>query len=305
MILLLALTSSPAWAAEATDSGSTPPKAQPSGPPAVTTPAVSNPAAVSSSAQTTTPSSPPTDAPAAATTAATSPAGTSDPTGSQAPASGVTLSGSVKAQSTLTPSEPLPGPYENDRKKVRNWLLEAKKRGVGLSAYMPVWNDMEGAVRAGASDKDVKTKLDGICRSISNQVRDSSKIQAFRPVKPKPGPDEDIEVVRVKWIGQKGSDPLFRDKADKWYNNAVDLLPREQRSDSQIRRKLHDQRDQIYKEMKSRWESGEKAWGPRQYVNMNQDMGQYRGVQFRNTNQERRTREETTDNVENNSQKNW
>lgn len=183
----------------------------------------------------------------------------------------------VRSGSTLLPSEPLPGPYEADRRKIRNWLVAANKKGVGLGAYLPVWNDIEGAVQTGASENDIKAKIDSICRSIENQVRESSKAQAFRPVKPKPDLDKDVEIIRVKWVGEKGSDPLFRDKADKWYNNAVDLLPREQRSDPIIRRKLHDQRDQIFKEMHSRWASGERSWGPRQYVNMNKDMNQARG----------------------------
>ena len=175
-------------------------------------------------------------------------------------------------------SEAGPGPYQLDRQKVRNWLLEANKRGVGLTAYIPVWDDMEASVKAGEPDAAVKAKLDKICRNIGDQVKNSSTIQTFRPKKPKPNPDEDVEVIRVKWVGPKGSDPVFRDKADKWYNNAVDLLNPEQRADPLIRRRLHDQRDSIYKEMSSRWKSGEKAWGPRVYKNMNQDMGvgQYR-----------------------------
>lgn len=183
----------------------------------------------------------------------------------------------IRSGSSILPSEPLPGPYEADRRKIRNWLVAANKKGVGLGAYLPVWNEIESSVQTGASEKDIKAKIDSICRSIENQVRESSKAQAFRPVKPKPDPDKDVEIIRVKWVGEKGSDPLFRDKADKWYNNAVDLLPREQRSDPIIRRKLHDQRDQIFKEMHSRWASGERAWGPRQYVNMNKDMNQARG----------------------------
>lgn len=149
--------------------------------------------------------------------------------------------------------------------------MEANKRGVGLHAYMPVWDDMEATVKAGAADAEVKKKLDTICRNIGDQVRNSSSIQRFRPVKPKPDPNEGVEYIPVRWIGEKGSDPLFRDKADKWYNNAVDLLTPEQRADPQIRRKLHDQRDVIYKEMSESWKTS-KNWAPSRYKNMNQDL---------------------------------
>jgi len=172
------------------------------------------------------------------------------------------------------PSEVSPGPYENDRKNVRNWLLEAKKRGVGLQGYIPVWEDMEASVKAKEPDATVKAKLDKICKNIGDQVKNSSTIQRFRPKKPKPNPDEDVEIIRVKWIGEKGSDPIFRDKADKWYNNAVDMLNPDQRADPLMRRRLHDQRDIIYKEMSTRYASGEKRWAPRLYKNFNQDLSQ-------------------------------
>jgi hypothetical protein len=215
-------------------------------------------------------SNPSVQSPAGAT--ATSTSSMSKPVATASPADSPAKPSSSKI------SEAVPGPYQTDRQKVRNWLLEANKRGVGLTAYIPVWDDMEASVKAGEPDAAVKAKLDKICRNIGDQVKNSSTIQTFRPKKPKPNPDEDVEVIRVKWVGPKGSDPVFRDKADKWYNNAVDLLNPEQRADPLIRRRLHDQRDSIYKEMSSRWKSGEKAWGPRVYKNMNQDMGvgQYR-----------------------------
>lgn len=205
-------------------------------------------------------------------------------TGAAAPATAATAASAAAAQpsksgSALVPSEVSPGPYATDRKKVRDWLMAARSRGVGLNAYIPVWDDMETSVKSGAPDTVVKTKLDGILKSICEQVSNSNKMQRYRPQKPKPNPDEGIETVRVRWVGgEKGSDPLFRNKADRWYNNAVDMLPREHRSDPEIRRKLHDQRDQIYKEMKARWDSGEKNCGPRTYKNMNQDMHQLHGV---------------------------
>ncbi len=215
-------------------------------------------------------SNPTVQSPAGATATSTSPA--SKPVATSSPVD------SAAKPSLSKISEAVPGPYQTDRQKVRNWLLEANKRGVGLTAYIPVWDDMEASVKAGEPDAAVKAKLDKICRNIGEQVKNSSTIQTFRPKKPKPNPDEDVEVIRVKWVGPKGSDPVFRDKADKWYNNAVDLLNPEQRADPLIRRRLHDQRDSIYKEMSSRWKSGEKNWGPRVYKNMNQDMGvgQYR-----------------------------
>lgn len=171
-----------------------------------------------------------------------------------------------------TPSEAAPGPYEVDRKKVRNWLLAAQQRGVGLGAYIPVWDDMENSVKSGAPEADVKTKLDAICRSIRNQVNDSSKMQAYRPKKLKPPDDEDVEIIRVKWVGkEKGSDALFRDKANKWYENSINMLPREQRQDATLRRRLWEQRDILFKEMQGRWET-ERQWAPKHYYNHNNDI---------------------------------
>jgi len=196
---------------------------------------------------------------------------TSTPSSSPVDSAPTPVANSAKAP-ILLPSEVAPGPYETDRRKVRNWLLEAKKRGVGLGAYIPVWDDMESTVKSGGSDAAVKTKLDTICRNIGDQVKNSSTIQRFRPVKAKEGPDEELEVIPVRWVGQKGSDPLFRNISDKWYQDALNLLNNDQRSDPQIQRRLHDQRDMIYKEMSQQWKT-ERKWAPKLYRNMNQDMG--------------------------------
>ncbi len=215
---------------------------------------------------------PPSGNAATAASTESAPAQTT-PTGNQTSTAATgPVAGTPPKTTAVLPSEPVPGPYENDRRKVRNWLLEAKKRGVGLNAYIPVWDDMESTVKSGGSDTAVKTKLDAICRSIGDQVKNSTAAQRFRPVKPQTAVEEGVEVVKVKWTGEKGSDPLFRDKADAWYQKAKSLLTPDERADPQLQRRLHDQRDVIYKEMSERYAS-EGRWAPRLYKNMNQDMG--------------------------------
>lgn len=248
--------------------------------PASTPAAVEAHSTPAGSAATASDATPATSPIAPSTPSQTTPAGnlTSTTTPPTTPADSASVAAKTSA---LLPSEVAPGPYENDRRKVRNWLLEAKKRGVGLNAYIPVWDDMESTVKSGGSDAAVKTKLDTICRNIGDQVKNSSSIQRFRPVKPtgvQEDPDIELqrnpngEVIRVKWIGEKGSDPLFRDKADAWYQKAKGLLNPEERADPQLQRRLHDQRDMIYKEMSERWKT-QKTWAPRLYKNMNQDLG--------------------------------
>lgn len=237
-----------------------------------TTPNLSEPVAPSKVVES--PAEPPSGNATAAVPAASDMApAQSTPTGNQSSTTATSpAAGTPPKTSAILPSEPIPGPYETDRRKVRNWLLEAKKRGVGLNAYIPVWDDMESTVKSGGSDTAVKTKLDAICRSIGDQVKNSTAAQRFRPVKPQTAVEEGVEVVKVKWIGEKGSDPLFRDKADAWYQKAKGLLNPDERADPQLQRRLHDQRDMIYKEMSERYAS-EGRWAPRVYKNMNQDLG--------------------------------
>ena len=69
------------------------------------------------------------------------------------------------------------GPYKNDREAIRAWLLQAKKRGVGINGYLAVYNDMENSVKQGMPDAAVKEKLDRISKSIGDQYTSSRKLQ--------------------------------------------------------------------------------------------------------------------------------
>ncbi len=281
LALILSLACAPAYAAtaEVTDV----PKPQSTSFPAVPSSApLAPPTETKLNGEVSTSATKPSTSPVTSPTGSQVPPPHAEPTAAIPAKAGSPVSAS-SAASTLEPSEASPGPYETDRKNVRKWLLTARERGVGLGAYIPAWDDMENAVKSGAPEEEVKSKLDAICRSIRNQVSDSSKMQAYRPKKPKPPADEDVEIIRVKWVGkEKGSDSLFREKANKWFANAVDMLPREQRQDATLRRKLYEQRDVIYKEMRGRWEAGEKNWGPKYYTNHNQDMGQSRDRNYSN-----------------------
>lgn len=214
------LTVQQTWAADSSAATSPPAATESSGSAATTpaaTPAATTPPAAASSA-----------------TAGTPPAGTT-PSASSTPAGTPTPAGAA-VSSTLAATAP--GPLQADRNKVRNWILAAQKRGVGISGYQRAFDDMENAVRAGEPEANVKTKLYSMLRAINDQYHASAKIQrnqleidrkaAFRTggLEPKKimyvGPEK-------KWQGKQVDDGVISEIAEQAYKKELYRLTEEQR----------------------------------------------------------------------------
>ncbi len=157
---------------------------------------------------------------------------------------------SKKAIETGIPSEASQGPLLSDRRHIREWLVSVKQRGVGISFYMPLYEDIETGVRAGVPEQVTHSKVQSICAKIAAQVKESSRLQRWRPVKPiKEKPERP-----VYWIGERRDDDALKVKANDWYNNALNLLgDKDDKERREVQSRLWRQRDAYLKDMRERW----------------------------------------------------
>ena len=140
------------------------------------------------------------------------------------------------------------GPYKEERSSVRNWLMQAKKRGVGIKGYLAVYNDMETAVKNGQPDNVVKEKLDRIHQSIGDQYESSRKLQA---------PGRKLSKQRSPYVDHKRGkrDLIFgneryntphevRRTCEEAERQAIRRLPPEWRGNLAVLQDLRNQRDE-------------------------------------------------------------
>ncbi|MBX9694819.1 MAG: hypothetical protein K2Z81_20695, partial [Cyanobacteria bacterium] len=66
-----------------------------------------------------------------------------------------------------------PGPLLEMRQQLWGQILEAKKRGAGVSNYITAFDSLEIEVKAGADEAKVKQKLMSIATSLHQQMRSS------------------------------------------------------------------------------------------------------------------------------------
>lgn len=156
---------------------------------------------------------------------------------------------SKKAMEAGVPSEPSEGPLLSDRRHIRQWLVSVKQRGVGIGFYMPLYEEIESGVRAKVPEQVTHAKVQSICTKIAAQVKESNRLQSWRPVKP----IKDKEERPVYWIGERRDDDALKVKANNWYNNALNLVGSEEREKREVQSKLWRQRDAYLKEMRDRW----------------------------------------------------
>lgn len=168
--------------------------------------------AADSSTAATSPPTATTAAPGAGAGAATPPAptGTTAPTGTP-PAGAAPAAG---ASNTLAPVAA--GPLKSDRSNVRNWILAAQKRGVGIGGYKNAFDDMENSVRAGEPQANIKKKLDSMLRAINDQYRSSTTIQKDRRPGVVTGGQAPYQIM------YKGEDPNNPEISKKWQGKPVD-----------------------------------------------------------------------------------
>lgn len=144
--------------------------------------------------------------------------------------------------------EASPGPLLGDRKKVHDWLLAAKKRGVGIKAYLGVYEKMEASVRAGEPEEKIRPQLDSLLRAISDQYKASRVMQSVRVQKPRRGraagsiPDDSSSYMGYKQP-IRSKDDIAR-ACERAELDALWRLPPEIRQDQDIRKELRRKREE-------------------------------------------------------------
>lgn len=147
--------------------------------------------------------------------------------------------------------ETAPGPYQAQREGIRNWLMEAKKKGVGINGYLTVYNDMEQAVEAGKPDSEVKDKLDRIQRSIGDQYTQSRKLQSpSRKITSKGSKSQKSDKVDINYGRNRYWTPHeIKKSVEIAERNAIQRIPDYLRNDEEVRQDLRRQRDEREKQI--------------------------------------------------------
>lgn len=74
-----------------------------------------------------------------------------------------------------------PGPVFEKRKQVYDYLLKAKKAGVGTTPYEKALADIESDVKAGKSEEEISKHLSSLTTSLAQQVRNFKAMKAAPP----------------------------------------------------------------------------------------------------------------------------
>ncbi len=90
----------------------------------------------------------------------------------------------AEAQSSSEAGAIAPGPLEEQRRKLYATILAAKGYGFGTTAYLNAFNALEGSVKDGASEKDIKVRLDSIVRGLEEQLKRSQELKVQKPAPP-------------------------------------------------------------------------------------------------------------------------
>jgi len=77
-----------------------------------------------------------------------------------------------------------PGPLQEQRKKLYATIMTAKNYGFGTTAYLNAFNSLEDSVKAGAAEKDIKSRLDSIVVSLEEQLKRSQQLKVQRAAPP-------------------------------------------------------------------------------------------------------------------------
>ena len=122
------------------------------------------------------PQAPPsTSAPAADSTA---PQPASDAASTTAPAPG-SAPAAASAGSGVTP-----GPLEPQRQELLGHIHTAGEHGIGTANYMMAFNAIEDQVKAGASETQIKPRVDSLNNALIEQLKRGAILKTQRPIPP-------------------------------------------------------------------------------------------------------------------------
>jgi len=86
-------------------------------------------------------------------------------------------------------AEPAEGPLLPLRKQLREQIIEAEKRGVGIKSYAEAFASLEEQVAGGSiGEDDLKKRITSIVTSLHGQIRKSNQLKATAKAAPKAAP---------------------------------------------------------------------------------------------------------------------
>lgn len=143
-----------------------------------------------------------------------------------ASASDATTDPSATAANATDEPQIHPGPLEDQRKKLYQTILAAKSYGFGTTAYMNAFTSLEDSVKAGAPEKDVKSRLDSIVHGLDEQLKRSQQLKIQRPAPPiaesSPPPSAMNLPSGVRSALQSGNtDGLIEKVKEKWFGGEI------------------------------------------------------------------------------------
>ncbi|HEY9786854.1 MAG TPA: hypothetical protein V6D17_15800 [Candidatus Obscuribacterales bacterium] len=81
-------------------------------------------------------------------------------------------------------AEVVAGPLQEKRQALLERIKAAGKAGIGISAYLGAFKALEDAVKAGAPEEQVQTRLDSLNRGLDDQMKRAQILKTQRPAPP-------------------------------------------------------------------------------------------------------------------------
>jgi len=77
-----------------------------------------------------------------------------------------------------------PGPMALERQKVLDMIFAAKEQKIGITAYLGAFKSLEDQVKAGAQEKQIKSRLESISIGLQEQLKRSKELKLQKPAPP-------------------------------------------------------------------------------------------------------------------------
>ncbi len=117
-----------------------------------------------------------------------------------------------------------PGPMAVERQKVLDMILSAKEQKIGITAYLGAFKGLEDQVKAGAQEKQIKSRLDSISVSLCEQLKRSKELKLQKPAPPvaasSPTSGEGSSKAGLDLSGSN-TDKMINKLRDKWFGGEI------------------------------------------------------------------------------------
>ncbi len=117
-----------------------------------------------------------------------------------------------------------PGPMAVERQKVLDMILSAKEQKIGITAYMGAFKSLEDQVKAGAQEKQIKSRLDSISISLGEQLKRSKELKSQKPAPPVAASSPTSGEGSTKGgldLGGSNTDKMINKLRDKWFGGEI------------------------------------------------------------------------------------